>query len=140
MGVQGAQKGRNFLLKKLSITSGSQYDTVGGLQATSLTINGQKCDITSKDDAGYQTLLAGAGVTSFAIAGNGVFKNDFAMQQMETACINKTLDTYRIFEDNGDFWTGSFQVEKVEYSGPFDKEVQYTIAMASSGIVTPTKL
>lgn len=138
MGSQGAQKGRKFILKRQSVTSGNQYDTVMGLQALSLDINGAKTDITSKDDGGFQTLLAGAGVTSFAISGNGVFKNDPSLQIMQTSAIQKTLDNYQVIFENGDMFSGIFQVVKLQYTGQHDKEETYTLSLDSSGVIAYT--
>ena len=66
-----AQKGLDMLLK--INTSGSSYATVGGLRSTSITLNDESVDVTSKDSLGHRALLAGGGMNSVSISASGVF-------------------------------------------------------------------
>ena len=55
-----AQKGKEVLIK---IWDGSDsYDIIGGLRSSSITLNDESVDVTTKDSSGYRTLLAGGGV------------------------------------------------------------------------------
>ena len=66
-----AQKGKEVLIK---IWDGSDsYDIIGGLRSSSITLNDESVDVTTKDSSGYRTLLAGGGVNSISISGSGVF-------------------------------------------------------------------
>ena len=73
-----AQKGSAFLLKDNSTGTPA---TIGGLRSTSMSINGEMVDITTKDTAVFvsggsdigRTLLAGAGIRSMSVSASGVF-------------------------------------------------------------------
>ena len=73
-----AGKGSSFLLKDNSTGTPA---TIGGLRSTSMTINGEAVDITSKDSNAFissgndkaRDLLQGGGVRSMTISASGVF-------------------------------------------------------------------
>ena len=74
-----AQKGSALLLK--ATLSGTE-STVAGLRSTSMTINGEMVDITTKDSDALvsggvtkaRELLEGGGVSNMAISASGVFE------------------------------------------------------------------
>ena len=47
-----AQKGIELLLKVEATPGGGTYNTVGGMRASTITINNEMVDVTSKDSAG----------------------------------------------------------------------------------------
>ncbi len=68
-----AQKGRDLLLK---VHNGTGFETVAGLRATNLSFNAETVDATTQDSAGaWRELLAGAGLKSASIRGQGIFKD-----------------------------------------------------------------
>ena len=70
-----AQKGRDLLLKVDSSGTGI-YVTVAGLRSNSLAFNAESVDATSQESAGaWRELLAGAGLKTAALRGQGIFKD-----------------------------------------------------------------
>ena len=63
------------LLLKIN-TTGSTYVTVGGLRSTSISLNDEAVDITTKDSAGVRNLLARGGVHYISMSGRWVFTDD----------------------------------------------------------------
>ena len=141
-----AQKGLDMLLK--INTSGSTYATVGGLRSTSITLNDESVDITTKDSQGTRTLLAGRGMNSVSIAASGVFTDAsteetvraayFAQQNTSDGSSDQT-PAFKNFQfripDFGTL-TGSFQITSLEYAGEYNGEVTYSFSFESAGYIT----
>lgn len=71
-----AQAGKDLLIK-IDMNGTGQFQTVAGLRATRLSLNAATVDTTTLDSpGGWRELLAGAGVRSAALSGNGVFKDE----------------------------------------------------------------
>ncbi|MBK6802748.1 phage major tail protein, TP901-1 family [Novosphingobium sp.] len=132
-----AQKGSAFLLK---ITNGAEppvYQTVAGLRTTQMSIAGDSVVVTSKDSAGWRELLSGAGVRSVSVTAAGIFLGSAAEAQLRANAMNGTLDAYELSFEDGEKLRGSFLVQKLDYSGDFNGERNYTLQLESSGPVTP---
>ena len=141
-----AQKGLDMLLK--INTSGSTYATVGCLRSTSITLNDESVDITTKDSQGTRTLLAGGGMNSVSISASGVFTDAsteetvraayFAQQNTSDGSSDQT-PAFKNFQfripDFGTL-TGSFQITSLEYAGEYNGEVTYSFSFESAGYIT----
>jgi len=138
MASNQAQKGRLLILYVLGPASEDDFVVVGGIQSSGITTTGGTADITNKDSNGFQTLLAGAGVTKWAIKGNGVLLNDQAHEILEEASKMKTLETLKITEEDGTEYLGSFQITSWDVVGDHAKEVTFTLAAESSGEIVKT--
>ena len=131
-----AQKGSAFLLK---ITNGAEppvYQTVAGLRTTQMSIAGDSVVVTSKDSAGWRELLSGAGVRSVSVTAAGIFLGSAAEAQLRANAMNGTLDAYELSFEDGEKLRGSFLVQKLDYSGDFNGERNYTLQLESSGPIT----
>ena len=134
----GAGKGRLFLLKVASTTSPTNYLTVAGLKATTLSIANAVVDITSKDDAPWRTLMANVGDRTVALSGTGVFKDSVAENLVRGYALNGLMGTWEITADNGDIFTGNFLCSKMEYTGNYNGAQEYSMSLEASGVVTLT--
>ena len=73
-----AGKGSSFLLKENSTGTPA---TVGGMRSTSMSINGEMVDITTKDSNAFissgndkaRDILQGGGIRSMSLSASGVF-------------------------------------------------------------------
>ncbi len=130
-----AEKGLSFLLK-IGAPAGT---TVAGLRATSFTLNGGSVDVTNKDSTGqWRELLAAASTISMSFAASGVFQDNSGVITMRASCIARTLDAYTLLFESGDTYDGTFQVTSIEQSGDFDGELNYSVSLESSGVITLT--
>ena len=130
-----AESGSAFLLKVGDGTSTPVYSTVAGLRTTQLSIAGELVAITNKDSGGWRELLSGAGTRSVSVAGSGVFTGSAAEARLKSNALAGTIDDYRLSFESGDTITGRFLLTKLDYSGDFNGERAYTLALESSGPV-----
>ena len=140
-----AQKGKDVLIK---IDSSGTQTTIGGLRSSSITLNDESVDVTTKDSSGYRRLLAGGGVNSISISGSGVFTDSTTEGLLKDAYINQlhfeadgsTSNTpeYEDFEftiPNFFKFTGKFQITSLEYAGEYNGEATYSVSFESADII-----
>ncbi|MDB5689313.1 MAG: family phage major tail protein [Sphingomonas bacterium] len=131
-----AEKGSAFLLKVGNGAVPPVYATVAGLRTTQLSINGEAVVITSKDSGGWRELLSGAGVRSVSVAGSGVFTGSGAEARLKGNALSGLIDDYELSFESGERMRGRFLLTRLDYSGDFNGERSYTLALESSGTVT----
>jgi len=132
-----AQKGSAFLLKISNGATPSVYQTVAGLRTTQMSISGDAVVITSKDSVGWRELLTGAGVRSVSVSAAGIFLGSAAEAQVRANAMSGTIDDYELSFEGGEKLRGKFLVQKLDYSGDFNGERNYTLQLESSGAVVP---
>ena len=130
-----AQKGSAFLLKISNGATPAIYGTVAGLRTTQMSIAGDAVVITSKDSAGWRELLSGAGVRSVSVSAAGIFLGSAAEAQVRANAMAGTIDDYELSFEDGEKLHGRFLVQKLDYSGDFNGERNYTLQLESSGAV-----
>ena len=94
-----AGKGSSFLLKDNSTGTPA---TMGGLRSTSMTINGEMVDITTKDSNAFITsgndkardLLQGGGVRSMSITASGVFTDSSTENNIRGFAFDGAIQNY----------------------------------------------
>jgi len=131
-----AQKGSAFLLKISNGASPAAYQTVAGLRTTQMSISGDPVVITSKQSGGWREMLSGAGVRSVSVSAAGIFLGSAAEAQVRANAMNGTLDDYELSFEDGEKLRGRFLVQKLDYSGDFNGERNYTLQLESSGPVS----
>jgi len=131
--------GKDFILK-LGDGGGSEVFTmVGGLRATSMSINAEAIDVTHQGSAQWKTLIDGAGIKSVSISGSGVFEQDSTIAQIRTDILAQTLRNFQIVEhSSGDYFQGKFKITSMERAGDYDNEQSWSISLESSGAITYT--
>ena len=130
-----AQRGSAFLLKIGDGAALPTYATVAGLKTTQLTINGDAVAITNKGSGGWRELLSGAGVRSVSVAATGIFTGSAAEAQIRSLALLGDIQDYELSFEGGERMRGRFLVTRLEYSGDFNGERNYTVALESSGAV-----
>jgi TP901-1 family phage major tail protein len=132
-----AEKGSAFLLKIGNGEEPAIFSTVAGLRTTQMSINGDAVIITNKDSGGWRELLSGAGVRSVSVSGAGIFLGSAAESRIRGHAMAGTLDSYELSFESGERMQGQFLVSRLDYSGDFNGERNYTLSLESSGAVTP---
>jgi TP901-1 family phage major tail protein len=133
-----AQKGRDLLLK---VHNGTSFETVAGLRATTLSFNAENVDATSQESAGaWRELLAGAGLKSATIRGQGIFKDAASDATVRGHFFAATIVPWQIIIPDFGVAEGPFQVVSLDYSGRHDGEVTFEMSLASAGALTFTSL
>ena len=132
-----AQKGSAFLLKISDGAPAPAYQTVAGLRTTQMTIAGDTVVITNKASGGWRELLSGAGVRSVSVAAAGIFLGSAAEAQVRSNAMAGTLDDYELSFEDGEKLRGRFLIQRLDYSGDFNGERNYSLQLESSGAVAP---
>jgi TP901-1 family phage major tail protein len=133
-----AQKGRDLLLK-VDATGGGSYQTVAGLRASSLSFNAESVDSTSQESVGaWRELLAGAGLKSAALRGQGIFKDAASDATVRGYFFNGTIVNWQAVIPDFGIVQGLFQVTALEFSGRHDGEVSFEMSLESAGALTFT--
>ena len=130
-----AESGSAFLLKIGDGATPPAFTTVAGLRTTMLSIAGELVTITNKDSGGWRELLSGAGTRSVSVAGSGVFTGSAAEARLKANALAGAIDDYQLRFQSGETIQGRFLLAKLDYSGDFNGERSYTLALESSGMV-----
>ena len=131
-----AQKGRDLLLK-IDSTGAGVYITVAGLRANTLTFNSEVVDASSQDSTGaWKELLAGAGLKSAQIKGQGIFKNAASDATMRSYFFNGVIVNWQIVIPAFGTVTGPFQIASLDFGGKHDGEVTFDLSLVSAGLLT----
>jgi TP901-1 family phage major tail protein len=130
-----AEKGSAFLLKIGNGGNPPSFATVAGMRTTQLSVNGEAVNVTSKDSGGWRELLSGAGVRSVSVAGSGIFTGSAAEVRVKSHALGGLIDDYELSFESGERMRGRFLVTRLDYSGDYNGERNYTLALESSGPV-----
>ena len=130
-----AQKGSAVLIKMGA--DGSEV-TIGGLRSSSITLNDEMVDITTKDSSNNRTLLPNGGIQSVTISGSGVFTDAASEATVRAAFGASSFSRFTfIIPDFGDY-AGDFQLTSLEYAGEYNGEATYSMTFESSGAIAFT--
>jgi len=138
-----AGKGSSFLLKDNSTGTPA---TMGGLRSTSMTINGEAVDITTKDSNAFissgndkaRDLLQGGGVRSMSITASGVFTDSSTENLLRGFAFDGAIQNYDLVFSDGSKIAGAFLVTSYERAGEFNGEETYSVTLESSNTITYT--
>ena len=134
-----AQAGKDILLKIGDGASPQGFATVGGLRATTLSLNAASVDITHAQSAGrWRELLSGAGVRAASIAGSGVFLSNETAEQMRALFFAGALRDWRVVIPGFGSIEGAFQIANLDYAGDHEGEATMSLALSSAGALAFT--
>lgn len=127
-----AQRGKDILLKIEDGDGG--FTTVAGLRARTIALNARAIDATDGDSAGrWRELLAGAGVRSVAVNGQGVFRDTASDALIREAFFSQAAKAWRLIVPDFGMIAGPFLVSALEYAGQHEGEASFAISLASAG-------
>lgn len=133
-----AQKGRDLLLK---VDAAGTFQTVAGLRASTLAFNAESVDTTSQESAGaWRELLAGAGLKSASLRGQGIFKDAASDATVRGIFFAAGIVEWQIVIPDFGTVQGLFQITALEFAGRHDGEVTFELALASAGQLAFTAL
>ncbi len=130
-----AQRGKDMLLK-IEDAPGV-FTAVAGLRARTISLNARSVDTTDADSAGrWRELLAGAGVKSAAVSGQGVFRDAASDALIREAFFEQAARRWRLVVPDFGVLEGAFLVAALEYAGEHEGEASFAMSLASAGEVT----
>jgi len=138
-----AQKGSNFLLKENSTGTPA---TVGGMRSTSMSINGEMVDITTKDSNAFITsgndkardILQGGGIRSMSISASGVFTDSSTENLVRGFAFDGSIQNYDLIFGDGSKVAGAFLITSYERAGEYNGEETYSVTLESHNTITYT--
>ena len=134
----GAQKGKDLLVK---IDNGGGFVTVAGLRSKRIAFNAEIVDITHAESADrWRELLAGAGVRRAAISGRGLFKDLASDAMVRQAFFDGAVIACQLIVPDFGRIEGPFQIASLEFSGEYNGEVSFDLALESAGALMFTAL
>lgn len=130
-----AQRGRDILLK---IEDGADgFISVAGLRARTLSLNARTVDVTDGDSSGqWRELLAGAGVKSAAVSGQGIFRDAASDALIREAFFEQAARRWQLVVPDFGVLSGPFLVAALEYAGEHEGEASFALSLASAGAVS----
>jgi predicted secreted protein len=93
--------------------------------------------ITNRDSGGWRELLSGAGIRQVSVSAAGIFLGSAAEDQIRTNVLAGTIDDYELSFEDGAKMRGRFLVQRLDYSGDYNGERNYSLVLESSGQVMP---
>ncbi len=133
-----AQKGRELLLK-VDSTGAGVYITVAGMRANTLAFNSDSVDASSQESPGaWRELLAGAGLKTAAMRGQGIFKDAASDATVRGYFFNASIMNWQVVIPDFGIVQGPFQITALEFGGRHDAEVTFELALESAGVLTFT--
>lgn len=132
-----AQKGAAFLLKISDGATPPIYNTVAGLRTTQMSITGDTVVITNQNSGGWRELLSGAGIRQVSVNAAGIFLGSAAEDQVRAHVLAGTIADYELSFEDGAKMRGRFLVQRLDYSGDYNGERNYSLVLESSGEVVP---
>lgn len=130
-----AQRGRLMLI--YSGTGGSKQ-LLRGVRNTSLTMNNQIVDVSTKDTDGWRELLEDGSLKFFSIACDGIFKDDSTDELIRSRSFSNTIDAYTFEFPNGSYIEGNFQITGYTRTGGYEGAETFTATFESTGEPTYT--
>lgn len=127
------QNGKDLLLK-VDLTNDGSFVTFAGLRATRIGLNAESVDVTSLESSGgWREILAGAGVKTASISGSGVFRDAASDARARQVFFDGETPSFQVIIPDFGTLQGRFQITSIEYSGSYNGEAAYEIALASAG-------
>ena len=131
-----AQSGKDLLIK-LDMTGDGQFETMAGLRTTRFSLNADSVDVTSLDSqGGWRELLGGAGVRSASVSGAGVFKDQSTDERARQIFFNGETPEFQVILPDFGVIQGTFQITSLEYTGSYNGEAAFDMALSSAGVLS----
>lgn len=130
-----ADRGLDFILKQGTAAAGT---AIAGARSSTLTINNEVVDITNKDSAGAQTLLAAAGVQSMQITCQCVFTDSAVEETVRGYAFAQSINAFGIVFPNGDYLDGSWFISDYQREGEYNGAEMASFTLNSSGTMSYT--
>ena len=138
-----AGKGSSFLLKENSTGTPA---TVGGMRSTSMSINGEMVDITTKDSNAFissgndkaRDILQGGGIRSMSLSASGVFTDSSTENLVRGFAFDGAIQNYDLIFSDGSKVSGAFLITSYERAGEYNGEETYSVTLESHNTITYT--
>jgi TP901-1 family phage major tail protein len=134
-----AQAGKSVVWSMKNDAGSPAYVVMAGLRTRSMKFDHETIDVTAAESTGlWRELLAGGGVRSATMSGDGVFKDSAAVEVARDAFFDGDIrDNKMLFPGFGTM-EGPFQLTALEFGAEYNGAVTFSFTLESSGEVTFT--
>jgi len=117
------------------------------MRSTSMSINGETVDVTTKESATFdgqagndigRVLLANGGVRSMSISASGVFIDSASENTTRGSAFTGDAVNYDLVFADTSSVKGAFIITSYERAGEYNGEETYSLTLESSGTMTYT--
>ena len=131
--------GKDLLIQIEDPAVPGTFVTIADLRDTSVSINNESVDVTTKTTMSWRQLID-CGVRTMSISGSGVFSDDAALADFVDSVIGNTstIANYRVISGRGDQFQGAFQATTHDRNGSFNGAEEYSLSLESAGDITYT--
>ena len=135
-----AARGSDLLIRRGDgATPTEAFTTIGALQNSNWSINGNPIDVTTADDVDvngeiWQTFITGP--KSGTVSGNGIGKALQPLQDLYDDFATGVIRNMEIVVPNLGTFTAAFVITQMEFTGPYDGVQGFNITMQLSGAPT----
>lgn len=107
--------------------------SIEGLRERGIAADGEPIDVTSDEDAGWQTLLATPGQKSVTVSISGVTKSGLLRDDWFA---NNRQKAVVITYPNGAIISGTFHMANYRDTGPYNDAITFEAELRSTGVMT----
>ncbi len=133
------QQGRDVILKRGDAASPEVFTAIAGATSSGMSVSNGELDVTTNDEDGVKTLLAG----KYGLAGSsslsGIAKDELTFAAMRTSVLAGTILNYQLVIPGavgGGTWSFAAAIATLEETGEMDGALTYTITLNTSGTLT----
>lgn len=124
--------GKNFLLQMEDQSVPNEFNTIGTIRDTTLSISNEQVDVTDKGSAPNRQLLGKCGINSMSISGAGLFSDDEVIDDLQAASRTGDVKKFKIISEAGDSYQGSFQIATFERNGTYNNAEEFSTSLESA--------
>ncbi len=128
-----AHKGSLMLIKVGDGALDESFSTLGGLRASSLTLNQAVMDTSCVGGGQWRQLISDAGMRALAIEGTGMFTDAASEELARGYAFSGSAHQFQLYFGNGDFVQGAFIISMYARSGTHASEEVYALRLESAG-------
>jgi len=134
-----ALQGRDMILKRSDMGGTPVFTAVAGATSTGWSMSNGEVDITTNDEDGVKTLLAGKYSMGGSISLSGIAKDDAIWALMRTAFTSGAINDYKLVIPGaigGGTYSFAASIPTLEQTGEMDGAVTFTLTLNSSGAIS----
>lgn len=112
-----------------------QFNTIGGLRTSTITIRNEVISQNNIDSGKWQQLAENSGISEVIIAGTGFFTDSNAEETLRTHSLNRMCNNYEFDFGNGKTLRGGFLVSEYQREGVIREMSIFSIVLNSCGTI-----
>ena len=133
-----AQKGRSFIVKIGDAASPEVFAQIEGQRSTGFAGVNEAVDISNKDTGAWRKLGADMGLRNATLTLSGIFTDLANEEVLRASWFAGSIVNYQVVGENGDDYTGPYQVTAFGKSGEYNNAEIYDFTLESADALTFT--